>query len=96
MINSSKTTIKLKRYPYTYARVAAMRSNLLNKQQYHKLIKMELNSLIKFLEEETTYKEQIDKLAINYSGVDLIEHALNENLVTTTEKLRRILWKCKI
>ena len=51
---------------------------------------MELNSLIKFLEEETTYKEQIDKLAINYSGVDLIEHALNENLVTTTEKLRRI------
>lgn len=82
--------IKLKKYPYTYARVAAMRSKLINKQQYHKLMKMELNSLIKFLEEETTYKEQIDKLAINYSGVDLIEHSLNENLVKTTEKLRRI------
>lgn len=82
--------LKLKKYPYTYARVAAMRGMLLTKEQYHKLVKMQLNSIIKHLEEETTYKKQINMLAVHYSGVDLIEHALNLNLSETTEKLRQI------
>lgn len=84
-----KRKLKLKKYPYTYARVAAMRSKLISKEQYHKLIKMELNSIIQYLE-ETTYKSQIDRLALTYSDMDLIEQALNLNLIDTTEKLRRI------
>src|SRR3989338_1569882 len=82
--------ILLGKYPYTYARVSVMKSKLIQQEDYHKLVKMELNSIIKFLETETNYKKEIDELAVRYSGSDLVERALNENLVRTFEKLKRI------
>ncbi len=81
------------KYPYTYARVSVMKGKLIKKEDYYKLIKMELNSVTKFLETETDYKKEIDELAVKYSGSDLIERALNENLVRTFDKLKRISTK---
>jgi V/A-type H+-transporting ATPase subunit C len=82
-------TVKIKTYPYAYARVSAMMSKLITKSEYHKLLKMNMNDIIKYLE-EYEYKNEIDKLAMDYSGTELIEQALNLNLVNTFKKLKRI------
>ena len=81
--------IRLGMYPYTYVRVAVMRTLLIKKEEYPRLIKMKLDEIARFLE-ETNYKAEIDELAAKYSGAELLEHALNKNLVNTFIKLRRI------
>jgi len=81
--------IRLSFYPYTYVRTTVMRTLLLKKESYHKLLKMDFNEIARFLG-ETTYKHSIDKLASSLSGADLIEVALNRNLSESFEKLRRI------
>ena len=77
------------KYPYTYARVSAMKAALLKKSSYDKLLKMSLSEATSFLE-STEYKKEIDELAVNYKGVELIELAINKNLSNTYIKLRRI------
>jgi V/A-type H+/Na+-transporting ATPase subunit C len=76
-------------YPYAYARVSAMRGALIPRSEYHKLLKLELGGITRYLE-ETTYKRAIDRLGVTYSGIDLIEHALNLDMVETAQKLKRI------
>ena len=76
-------------YPYTYARVSAMKSKLLRKEDYAKLLKMKVNEIAKFLQ-ETEYKKEIDEMAVSFSGIDLIEAGLNRNLTRAFEKLKRI------
>src|SRR3989338_7371642 len=82
-------TIKLGKYPYTYARVSVMRSHLLRAEDYHRLLKMSLSEVISFLQ-ASQYKKAIDELAVNHSGVELMEMALNRNLVETWQKLKKI------
>ena len=77
------------RYPYTYARTAVLRSRLIDKQDYSKLLKMGLNEIASYLE-STEYKKEIDELALSYKGQILLEIALNKNLANTFSKLRRI------
>jgi V/A-type H+/Na+-transporting ATPase subunit C len=84
-----KIVLKSKGYPYTYARVSVMRSKLLKKAEYHKLLKMEAGSIARYLQ-ESSYKAAIDGMALNYKGIDLIEHSLNKDLVLAFVKLRRI------
>ncbi|MAG15737.1 hypothetical protein CMO88_01615 [Candidatus Woesearchaeota archaeon] len=81
--------LTLGKYPYTYARVSVMRSYLLDKEDYHKLLKMSLNEIISFLQ-SSQYKKAIDELGVNYSGIELMEMALNKNLVNTWNKLKNI------
>ncbi len=81
--------LSLGTHPYTYARVSVMRSELLKKEDYHRLLKMSLNEIISYLQ-SSSYKKEIDQLGIKYSGVDLLEIALNSDLVITWNKLRRI------
>jgi len=81
--------IKLATYPYTYVRVIVMRSLLLKKEDYDKLMKMSLSEIAKFLQ-DSTYKEEIDKLAADYSGAELVERALNKNLIRSFKKLKKI------
>ena len=76
-------------YPYTYVRVLVMKGLLLKKEDYHKLIKMSMGEIAKFLQ-DTQYREGFDKLAVNYKGVELVERVLNYDLVKTFSKLRRI------
>jgi len=66
-----------------------MKSKLLKKDDYDKLMKMKTNEFIKFLE-ETEYKKEVDELAIHHKGMELLELAVNKNLTRTYEKLKRI------
>ena len=53
---SSKGMLALGKYPYTYARVSVMRSFLLRKEDYHKLMKMNVNEIISYLQ-SSQYKK---------------------------------------
>jgi len=81
--------IKLGVYPYTYVRANVMRSLLIKREDYHKLMKMSLNGVTSYLQ-DSFYKKEIDKFAADYSGIDLLEVALNANLASSFNKLRRI------
>ncbi len=81
--------IKLGTYPYTYARVSAMRGKLIKKEDYARLLKMDTISIVRYLQ-ETEYKASVDKLASKHRGVDLAEYAINDNLVETVKKLKTI------
>lgn len=78
-----------KNYPYTYVRTSVMRSLLLKKEEYHKLMKMSLPEIARYLE-ESEYKKEIDHLANRHSGVELLELSINKNLVNSFNKLKRI------
>ena len=81
--------IRLGEYPYTYVRVVVMRTTLLARDDYHKLMKMGFNEIARFLQ-DSNYKDDINRLGVKYSGSELIERALNNNLATTFAKLKRI------
>lgn len=73
-------------YPYTSTRVRAMKSMLLGKDDYLRLRKMGLNEIIRFLK-EGKYKNEIEALSKEYSGIELINLALNENMAAEMNKL---------
>lgn len=73
-------------YAYSVARVRAMKSKLLPKETYARLVNMKIDEIIRFIE-ESEYKQDVDELARTYDGIDLIEHALNKNLASTFTKI---------
>ncbi|MBI2143611.1 ATP synthase A1 subunit C [Candidatus Woesearchaeota archaeon] len=81
--------LRLGKYPYTYARTSFMRSFLLGKDDYNKLMKMDVNEMIGYLE-SSQYRKEIDEFAVQFKGVRLMELALNRNLANTWLKLKRI------
>ncbi len=81
--------LKLGIYPYTYARISAMKGKLVKKDDYIRMLKMDTASIVRFLE-ETEYKQSVDKLAASYRGVELAEQAINDHLVTFVKKLKAI------
>jgi len=81
--------LKLGLYPYTYARISVMKAKLIKKDTYNKLLKMKVGEIAKFLQ-DTEYRKEIDELASSRSGVELIENALNINMLRTFIKLKRI------
>ena len=76
-------------YPYAVTRVRAMKSKLLPKESYPRLLNMGIDEITRFIQ-ESEYKNDVDELAMKYSGGDLAEHALNRNLALTYDKLVRI------
>jgi V/A-type H+-transporting ATPase subunit C len=66
-----------------------MKSKILPKETYPRLMNMSIDEITRFIE-ESEYKEDVDELARQYEGVDLIEHALNRNLAVTFTKLLTI------
>ena len=81
--------LKLEFYPYTYVRTAVMKSLLFMKEDYHKMLKMSFSEIAKFLQ-DSNYKKEINELAAEHSGADLIELSLNKNLAESFKKLIRI------
>ncbi len=81
--------IRLGRYPYTFVRTVVMRSMLFKKQDYDKMLKMSFSEIAKFLQ-DSSYRKEIDELATQFSGADLIELSLNRNLSRSFKKLKRI------
>src|SRR5450830_732809 len=74
------------RYAYSTARVHAMKVKLFPPETYTKMLMMALPELARFIE-ESEYKAEVDELARNYSGIDLIEFATHLNLTRTFVKL---------
>ncbi|WP_424359260.1 V-type ATP synthase subunit C [Methanocella sp. MCL-LM] len=66
-------------YAYASARVKTRKSFLYPKETYLKLLQMDLPEISRFIE-ESRYKKEIDELANKYSGIDLLEYALNLNM----------------
>jgi len=69
-------------YAYVVARVKSKKSKLLKKEQYAKMLNMNLSEIALFME-ESEYKKEIDEISLQYSGMDLIEIALYKNLANT-------------
>lgn len=69
-----------------------MKSLLLREEEYIRMKKMGISEIARFLE-ESEYKTEIDKLAEEYQGIELLELSLNENLANTVNKILRICSK---
>ncbi|NJD78330.1 MAG: ATP synthase A1 subunit C [Candidatus Methanoperedens sp.] len=74
------------KYAYIVARVRAMKSKLIPKEMYPKFLNMEIPEITRFIG-ESEYKNDVEELGKKYSGTDLFEHALNQNLALTYRKL---------
>ncbi|MFT4921344.1 MAG: V/A-type H+-transporting ATPase subunit C [Haloarculaceae archaeon] len=75
-------------YEYVTARVRARRASLFDDDDYRKLIRMGTGEIARFME-ETEYESEMNALGSRYSGVDLVEYALNTNLAKHFEDLLR-------
>jgi V/A-type H+-transporting ATPase subunit C len=77
------------KYAYITGRVRAMKTKLVPAEMYARMMGMEMSEIARYLE-ETQYKDEIDALSKDYSGVELIEHATFANLAKTFRKLERV------
>ena len=75
-------------YEYVTTRVKARRAALFSRDDYRKLMRMGPGEIARFME-ETEYESSINALGSRYSGVDLIEYALNRNRAKHYEDLLR-------
>jgi V/A-type H+-transporting ATPase subunit C len=82
-------TSHIVKYAYIVARVRAMKGKLISKDMYPKFINMEIPEITRFIE-ESEYKKDVDELGKKYKGIDLFEHALNQNLALTYRKLMEV------
>jgi V/A-type H+-transporting ATPase subunit C len=71
---------------YAVTRVRVMKGDLISQDAYTRMLKMDINEIARFLE-ETQYKREIDSLGTAYSGVELIERALNLNMANAYQKI---------
>ncbi|WP_225335171.1 V-type ATP synthase subunit C [Halomicrobium urmianum] len=73
-------------YEYVNARVRSRRAALFDDDDYRKLVRMGPGEIARFME-ESTYGREMNALGSRYSGVDLVEYALNRNLARNFEDL---------
>ena len=71
---------------YVTARVSARRAALFDDEDYRKLVRMGPSEIARFME-ESNYEAAVNRLGSRFSGVDLIEYALNETLASTFDDL---------
>ncbi|WP_435348347.1 V-type ATP synthase subunit C [Haloarchaeobius sp. HRN-SO-5] len=71
---------------YVNARVRARRAKLYDDEDYRKLVRMGTGEIARYME-ETEYEAEMNALGSRYSGVDLIEYALNRNLAKHFEDI---------
>ncbi len=78
-------------YAYVNARIRAMKSRLLDPSLLEQLInKPDLDSLITELE-KTTYREELEKAGVLYSGITRIEVAIRKDLVKTFRTILNLI-----
>ncbi|MFC3477594.1 V-type ATP synthase subunit C [Halobacterium litoreum] len=75
-------------YEYVVARVRHRRASLFSDDEYRKLLRMGTGEIARFME-ETEYEDAVNNLGSRYSGVDLVEYALNETLAADFDALLR-------
>jgi V/A-type H+-transporting ATPase subunit C len=77
------------KYAYITGRVRAMKTKLIPGEMYPRMMAMDISEIARYLE-ETQYKDEIDALSKDYSGVELIEHATFANLAKTYRRLLEV------
>lgn len=77
------------KFAYTAARVRAKRAKLLPKEMYTKMLNMSIAEIARVLQ-ESEYKREIDELGARYSGIDLLEMALNASLANSYRTMIKI------
>ena len=77
------------KYAYITGRVRAMKTKLVPAEMYARMMSMDMSEIARYLE-ETQYKDEIDALSKDYTGVELIEHATFANMANTFRKLERV------
>lgn len=78
-------------YPYVTARIRALKTHLLPEEEYPKLVARDEHAIARRLE-EGRYQDEVNELASEYSGAQLIEHATQEQM---GDEFQRILSWCK-
>ncbi len=73
-------------YAYIVARTKVMKSKLLKAEDFRKLLNMNFDEIMRFLE-ETEYKKEIDEMAYKYTGPKLLDYSLFSNLAKTYRKI---------
>jgi V/A-type H+-transporting ATPase subunit C len=81
--------VKIGFHPYTYVRTNVMRSKLLKREDYNKLLKLSLPEITKYLQDRH-YRDEVNELGVIHESAALLERALNMSLDTNFTKLRRI------
>ncbi|MCL2863686.1 MAG: ATP synthase A1 subunit C [Methanimicrococcus sp.] len=76
-------------YPYAVTRIRAMRVKLFPRDAYPRFMNMSLDEITRKIG-ESEYKQDVDELSREYSGINLIEHALNRNMAVSFQKVLRI------
>jgi V/A-type H+-transporting ATPase subunit C len=84
MISRSKAT-----WAYIVARTKVMKSRLLKAEDFRKLLNMDFDEIVRFLE-ETEYKKEIDEMGYKYTGPRLLDYALYSNLAKTYRKILQV------
>ncbi|WP_435062971.1 V-type ATP synthase subunit C [Halobaculum sp. EA56] len=72
---------------YVNARVRSRRASLYEEDDYRKLVRMSPAEIARFMEESSAYEDEINALGSRFSGVDLIEYALNASLAEDFEDI---------
>jgi V/A-type H+-transporting ATPase subunit C len=73
---------------YVSARVRSRRGKLYDDDEYRDLVRMGPSEIARYME-ENEYDREINEMGSRYSGVDLIEYALNRNLAKHFDDLLR-------
>lgn len=77
------------KYAYITGRVRAKKTKLIPNDMYQRMLSMDIAEITRYLE-ETQYKDEIDEMAKDYSGVDLVEYATFANLAKTYRNLLEV------
>jgi len=73
-------------WAYIVARVKVMKRKLIPPEEFRKLLNMDFNEIIRYLQ-ETEYKREIDEMGYKYTGPRLLDYALTLNLGRTYRKI---------
>jgi len=66
-----------------------MKTKLIPSEMYARMMSMDMSEIARYLE-ETQYKDEIDALSKDHSGVELIEYATFANMAKTFRKLEEV------
>ncbi|MGC9514104.1 MAG: V-type ATP synthase subunit C [Methanocrinis sp.] len=77
------------KYAYITGRVRAMKTKLIPPEMYQRMLGMDIPEITRYLE-ETQYKEEIDSMAKDHSGAELVEYATFANLAKIYRKLLEV------
>lgn len=77
------------KYAYITGRVRAKKTKLIPHEMYQRMLGMEIPEITRYLE-ETQYKDEIDAMAKDYSGAELVEYATFANLAKTYRNLLEV------